>query len=179
MDLLELPYFDGISLDDVVSLVDRMAPVSVAAGGVVVPEGARDAQRLLIVTHGRVRLSKRSPAGKERELAEITAPTLFGEIELLCGLPAVCTARAATDVSAFALDRPTFDQLFAEKHAALTSFCCNVARVACHRLAIADTMLAQVLGDADLVKLRRRVFATLVPAEGDWSSSTTGVFRRR
>jgi CRP-like cAMP-binding protein len=176
VDLLELPYFDGISMDGLVSIVDLMAPVQFEAGAVIVPQGVAPPP-LFIATHGRVLITKRAPDGKERSLAELQSPTLFGEIELFCQIPAVCTAKAVTPVSAFSLDRPTYDRLFASCHPGIMQFTFNVARVACHRLAIADEMLAQVLDGEDLIKLRASVWGKRDDKQRDWAN-TTGAFER-
>ena len=39
VDLLELPYFEGITLDDMVSLVERMEPAQFESGATIVVEG--------------------------------------------------------------------------------------------------------------------------------------------
>jgi len=176
VDLLELPYFEGISIDALVSLVDLMEPEQFERDAVIFAEGAPTPTPLYIATSGRVLVSKRGPRGSERCLAEFDSPTLFGEIELFCQIPPVATARALTRVSTFKLNRPTFDKLFAAHHAALLRFTYNVARVACHRLAIADEIMARSLGDEDLVKIRRAVFSRLNAEEG-WPEKT-GAFKR-
>lgn len=175
IDLLELPYFQGISLDAVVSLVDLMEPRDFQAGDIIALEGSGAPPPLYIATQGTVQLSKHDMHGHERPLAELHAPTLFGEIELFCQIPPVATTRALTRVSSFFLTRTTYDTLFHAKHPAVTSFTYNVARVACHRLAIADTMLAQLLDEENLVNLRQTVFAQM--HHDDWSK-VTGAFPR-
>jgi CRP-like cAMP-binding protein len=176
VDLLELPYFQGISIDDLVSLVDMMAPQHFAAQAVLVEEGAPTPPPLYIATKGRVLITKRGPDQKERSLAELDGPTLFGEIELFCQIPPVATARALTPVAAFALTRETFDRLFASRHPALLQFTVNVARVACHRLAVSDEIMTRVVGGDDLVNIRRAVFSSMSDA-GAWPH-TTGAFPR-
>src|SRR5204862_1778331 len=98
VDLLELPYFEGISMDGLVSLVDLMKPITFEEGQTVVEEGDRGPQPLYIATAGKVLVSKRGPDGKERALAELESPTLFGEIELFCQIPPVCSAKAVSRV---------------------------------------------------------------------------------
>ncbi len=176
VDLLELPYFEGISMDALVALVDLMEPRQFQSGAVIVQEGAPQPPPLYIATTGRVLVCKRGPDGNERNLAELEAPTLFGEIELFCQMQPVATARALTTVSAFTLTRETFDRLFASRHPALLQFTCNVARVACHRLAVADEIMTRVLDGENLVQMRRAVFATMSTA-GTWPG-TTGAFPR-
>lgn len=176
VDLLELPYFQGISFDSVCSLVELMEPRHFAAGAVIVQEGDPTPQPLYIATSGKILISKRGLNGEERRLAELNTPTLFGEIELFCQIRAVATARALTSVATFTLNRPTFEKLYAAQHPAIMGFTFNVARVACHRLAIADEIMTQFVTGEDLVKIRRTVFAQM--SHGDDWGSTTGVFTR-
>ncbi len=177
VDLLELPFFEGISLEHLVRLVDSMRPCCYAPGEELLAEGVLDGfPKLLIATHGQIEMSKRCVDGKNRALAQMCAPTLCGEIELFCEIAPVCSVKALTSVSAFALDRPTFDGLVDSQDPAVTRFAANVARVACHRLAVSDAMLSQMLDQGNLVELRREVFADM---RGDDNvSHTTGVFRR-
>jgi CRP-like cAMP-binding protein len=176
VDLLELPYFEGISIDELVSLVDLMEPRQFAPGAELMHEGDPTPPPLFIATAGRVLICKRVGA-TERNLAEFESPTLFGEIELFCQIPPVSTVRALTPMSCFALTRETFSRLFGAHNAALMCFVFNVARVACHRLAIADEMMARLLTGEDLVKMRRAVFAAM-SADRDWPEKT-GFFRRQ
>ncbi len=175
VDLLELPYFQGISIDAVVSLVDELEPRSFEAGSIIMAEGAPTVPMLYIATAGTVRVSKKNARGENCHLADLEAPTLFGDIELLCEIDPVATYEAMTRISAFQLSQATFAELFHDRHPALLKFTLNVARVTCHRLAIADEMLAEVLDNKDLATLREKVFArTRSP---DWLR-TTGAFRR-
>ena len=177
VDLLELPYFEGISLDRLVSLVDLMRPVSFEKNAVIMREGEGIDTPLIIATSGKVLITKSMDNGEPRSLARLQSPTLFGEIELFCQIPPVCSATATTPVTGFALDRPTFDELFASRNPAVVTFTFNVARVACHRLAIADEMLARVLTEEDLCGLRQTVFSRLND-DNAWRH-TTGAFKVR
>lgn len=176
VDLLELPYFDGISIDDLVSLVDLMEPRYFRANDVIIEEGSAKPPPLYIATTGRVLISKANQEKKERPLAELDSPTLFGEIELFCQIGSVATARALTRVDAFLLTRPNFERLFQAHHPAIIQFTFNVARVACHRLAVADEIMARTIGGEDLVKIRRAVFARMRD-QNQWDK-VTGVFKR-
>lgn len=177
VDLLELPYFEGISINDMVGVIDLMAPRRFEVGEVIIREGDRGPTPLYIATKGNVTISKRSSdASAECTLAELNSPTLFGEVELFCEIDAVATITATTRVDTFLLTRATFDKLFAERHPAIMRFVFNVARVACHRLAIADEMMTQVVGDKDLSKIRQAVYLSLA-SRGEWAS-TTGTFKR-
>jgi CRP-like cAMP-binding protein len=176
VDLLELPYFEGISIDALVSLVELMQPERFEQDAIIFSEGQPVPPPLYIATQGRVGITKRGPQRVERCLAEFDSPTLFGEVELFCQIPPVATARALTPLSAFKLTRDTFEHLFAAHHAALLRFTYNVARVACHRLAVADEIMTRTLDEDDLVKARRAVFATMAD-EANWPE-ITGAFKR-
>jgi CRP-like cAMP-binding protein len=178
VDLLELPYFEGISTDDLVALVAVMDPHQYRPNEIIVREGDPKPCPLFIATAGRVAITKQAPDGTERRLAELDSPTIFGEIELFCQIPTVCTTRALDSVATFSLTRPNFDKHFQESHPAIMKFTFNVARVACHRLAIADEMLARVLEGEDLVALRRVCFAHLAEDGDDRWSRLTGMFKR-
>jgi CRP-like cAMP-binding protein len=173
IDLLELPYFNGITEADLVSLVDTMEPRQFKAGEIIFKEGDPPPP-LYIATSGSMEIVKNGPDGKSRLLAELESPTLFGEMELFCQIPAVSTVRATFRVAAFALTRAAFDRLWAASHPALLRFTLNVASVTCARLAIADEMLTHMLDSADLAKLRQTVFAQHAQKDG-WDR-TTGVF---
>jgi CRP-like cAMP-binding protein len=174
-DLLDLPYFEGIELSELIGLVDLMSPVEFEKGQTILREGDAAPPLLHIATNGRVTLSKINPAGETRSIAQLDSPTLFGEIEFFCQIPAVCSTVAQTRVSAFTLDRKTFKSLYDTRHRGILAFTFNVARVACHRLAIADEMLTHVLEGEDLCNLRRTVFAQM-NTQGLWRR-TTGAFK--
>lgn len=176
VDLLELPYFEGITMDHLVSLVDLMKPAQFSPGEFIVHEGDPVVPPLYIATSGRVLITKKNPEGQARHLAQLSAPTLFGEIELFCQVSPVCSAQALERVAAFALDRPTFDQLYADRHPGVLAFTFNMAKVACHRLAIADEMLTRVLADEDLIHLRQTVWSKIAGPES--LPTATGAFRR-
>ena len=173
VDLLELPYFQGISIDELVALVDSMPPVEFQEGDFIIRESENIP--LFIVTRGKVAVEKNGPDNQMRILAELEAPTVLGEIELFCELPAVSTVRALTRVSAFVLERSTFNLLRDRHNGAIGQFVFNVARVACHRLAVADQLLAARPVNENLPQLREDELARM--NEGQDLSTTTGCFR--
>ncbi|MDP7039682.1 MAG: cyclic nucleotide-binding domain-containing protein [Myxococcota bacterium] len=175
VDLLDLPYFEGLSLDDLVTLVDLLEPRQFSPGTIILAERSIEPGPLYIATAGSVRITKKNPKGLDIPLAELKSPTLFGEIELFCEMPPVATVTATTEVAAFVLDRRTFDKLLGDKHPALLRFTYNMAKVACHRLAICDDIMARSLGHEDLIALRRQIFSSMAPKD-KWAQ-TTGMFK--
>ena len=174
IDLLELPYFQGISVPDLVALVDTMRPTQFEADQIIVREHERIP--LYIATSGRLVVTKQAnPEQEPATLAELEGPTIFGEIELFCQLPAITTIRSLTPVSAFILTRETFDRLYARRDQAIMQFVFNVARVACHRLAIADEIMARCLDRNDITSVRAAILKRMTD-DGNLTT-TTGAFR--
>ncbi len=175
IDLLELPYFQGISIDSLVSLIDLLEPTQFSPDELIIRQGQTSPPPLYIATHGTVAIEKVREDTRPQVLAELTAPTIFGEIELFCQISPIANIRSLTPVAAFVLSRQTYNELFSSQDPAIMQFTVNIARVACHRLALADEMLAEHLGDHDLVKLRHSI-STRMSTEQKLLT-TTGAFK--
>jgi len=175
IDLLDLPYFQGISMDSLVSLIDLLEPTQFSPDQLIIRQGQTSPPPLYIATHGRVAVEKIREDTQIQTLAELIAPTIFGEIELFCQLSPLGNIRCLTPVAAFILSRTTFDELFANQHPAITQFTFNIARVACHRLALADEMLARHTDNEDLVQLRHSISTEMSTEQN--LLTTTGAFK--
>jgi CRP-like cAMP-binding protein len=175
IDLLELPYFYGIELDELVELIDQMTPRRVKAGDWLVRVG--QPVFLNIATHGKIGIHRHADdPTRPAIIYERKAPTLFGEIELFCGVTSIADVQAITDVEAFELTRDTFSDLFAKRHPAMTQFVFNVAKVASHRLMISDAMLLKLDdGKTNLSDLRQHTIAQLRREKG--GGELTGTFK--
>ena len=93
IDLLELPYFYGIELDELVELIDHMTPRRVKAGEWLVRVG--EPVFLNIATHGQLGIHRHSEDPLRAPIVyERKAPTLFGEIELFCGVTSIADVQA-------------------------------------------------------------------------------------
>lgn len=114
---------------------------------------------LYIATSGRIGIVKRVDAKAEQLIAELDAPTVLGEVELFCHIPAVATARALSSVQAFALTHQTFETLFAAGHPGLLRFVLNMAKVACHRLAQTDALVCSLMDSENAEAMRRKLQA--------------------
>ena len=90
IDLLELPYFYGIELDELVELIDHMTPRRVKAGDWLVRVG--EPVFLNIATHGNIGIHRYSEDPTRPPIIyERKAPTLFGEIGSSAGSPRLQT----------------------------------------------------------------------------------------
>jgi len=152
IDLLELPYFTGIDIGDLVSLIDAMKPRQFAAGECLIVEGAAQYPPLYIITKGLIditQINPEAPKGPPCLLAQHEGPTLIGEVELFLARSPISTVRAITQVSTFVLERDVFAALREQKHPALLPFLFHVAQVACARLVHSDQMVVRALGGHD------------------------------
>lgn len=152
IDLLELPYFEGIDISDLVSLIDAMKPRQFAAGDYLIKEGDITFPPLYILTKGLVDITQKNPDaphGAPCLLAQHAGPTLVGEVELFLARSPVSSVKAITQVSTFVLERDVFAALRAAKHPALLPFLFHVAQVACDRLVHSDEMVVRALARQD------------------------------
>lgn len=149
IDLLELPYFEGIDIGDLVSLIDAMKPRQFAAGQHLIVEGDEAYPPLYIITKGLVDITQKNPdvpSGAPCLLAQHAGPTVVGEVEMFLARRPVSSVQAITQVSTFVLERDVLTALRAAKHPALLPFLFHVAQVACDRLVNSDKMVVQALG---------------------------------
>lgn len=152
IDLLELPYFEGIDIGDLVSLIDAMQPRQFSTGQLLIDEGDKNLVPLFIITKGLVDVTQKD--GKQNQgapclLAQHSAPTLVGEVELFLAQPPVSSVRAITQVSTFVLEPRVLEALRAQRHPALLPFLFHVAQVACARLVHSDHMMMRALRHHD------------------------------
>lgn len=149
IDLLEMPYFEGIDIGDLVSLIDAMKPRQFAAGQNIITEGDPVVPPLYIVTTGFIDVTRKTPEGAQGApclLAQYQGPTLIGEVELFLSRPPANTVKAITQVSTFVLERDVLAALRTQHHPALGPFLFHVAQVACDRLVHCEHMVVQALG---------------------------------
>jgi anion transporter len=104
------------SLDrvDIARMIGELEEVSFPAGTLLFTEGA-EADALYLLAAGRVRVSVRVASG-EWSLAELEAPSHFGELGLLLERR-TSTVHAVTEVRAWKLPRDRFERLVRERPA--------------------------------------------------------------
>ncbi|MEK7523640.1 MAG: cyclic nucleotide-binding domain-containing protein [Patescibacteria group bacterium] len=66
---------------------------------------------MYIMKHGMVRITKKEPAGEDRELAALSDNDFFGEMSLVLSEPRNATAIAITDCEVFELKKEDFVKL--------------------------------------------------------------------
>jgi CRP-like cAMP-binding protein len=111
------------------------------AGEVLFREGAV-ARGLLLLAEGSVRVFKKDPRGTDRELAQLEAPTVLGELELVSRTPCLASAAAITDVRALLLSAEAFERMVNDGDAVASKITRNIARVVIQRLGESNTRIA-------------------------------------
>jgi CRP-like cAMP-binding protein/small-conductance mechanosensitive channel len=90
----------------------HLAPFS--AGEVVTRQGST-AHWLYILTQGRAEVRLTGAAGEEKKVAELKAPSFFGEMALMTGAPREATVIALTDVECLRVDKDDFREVLARR----------------------------------------------------------------
>ena len=99
--------------DQLVATTPRLQNERFAPGSVIVRQGDL-ADRLYIISRGRVEVVRRMPDGEEVVVNHLGPGQYFGEIGLLHGGRRVATVRAVDQVEVLVLDQQTFSNLMTE-----------------------------------------------------------------
>ncbi|MCI0345848.1 MAG: MFS transporter [Chloroflexi bacterium] len=106
-----LPLFAGVSPAALELAAQRLVPVPVTAGMVVIREGG-PADRFYIIESGRFAVDQRDPGtGLQRRLRVMGPDEVFGELGLMNHVPRSATVSAETDGRLLALDGADFLEL--------------------------------------------------------------------
>ncbi len=114
-----------------------------ASGDEMLSEG-QPLTELLLLTSGRVVVSKRQMGPREQEIAELDAPAVVGELELVSGEPCNTTVRAVKEVTADALSVEQFEQLLARRDPIAIKLLRNLSRALARKLAETNEVYADL-----------------------------------
>jgi MFS family permease len=106
-----LPLFAGVSPGALEVAAQRLVPVPVRAGQVIIREG-EPADRFYIIERGRFNVDQLDPGtAQTRRLRVMGADEVFGELGLMHSAPRSATVTAQTDGRLLALEGPDFLEL--------------------------------------------------------------------
>lgn len=108
------PLFKDFSPTGIAIFASVAVPRAFPKGSVLFTEG-KPGDSLLIVGEGSVRLSAKNASGEEVSLGEVGGGEPLGELALVQKGERLCSATAATDVSALEIRYETFQKLLAQK----------------------------------------------------------------
>ena len=148
--------FVGLSPEELAVCAAAFRELRFKKGEMVFARGD-PAARLYLVIEGRVRLAVTSEEGRELSFRHATAGELFGEIAALDGSPRTADATALTDVTAYALERQTFRDLWST-HPGISA---GVIAGLCRRLRDTSSQLEAIALHPLEVRLARFLLITL------------------
>jgi hypothetical protein len=110
--LLASPLFEGLSEDELYTLIRELRLLSFDPGDIIISEG-EPGQSLFILTVGAVKVSVRNEHGKNVRVTDLRAGSFFGEMATVSGKPRTATVTAAQRCELLELDKPALDQIAA------------------------------------------------------------------
>jgi CRP-like cAMP-binding protein len=110
--LLGMPLFGALAEDELLAVMRGLQLHLVQPGDVVITEGELG-QSLFVVVSGAVKVFVRNQAGRNFEVAVLSAGEFFGEISSLSGRPRTASVVASRMCELLELDRATLDTIAA------------------------------------------------------------------
>jgi CRP-like cAMP-binding protein len=157
----------GLTAPQAEQLLAATVPMRVEGGKAVVREGERS-MGLLILLRGTVEIVKWAPAGEDRVIASVAAPSVLGEMALLTDRPSSATVNATSDCDLRLLTRAQYQRLIEGESGAACKLVATIAEVLARRLDLMDRKVVALIerseataGAADLAALRAEL-------DGEW-----------
>lgn len=158
-----VPFFSDLGKDAFLDLVRRMSFLKLPVGHPVVEQGAPGGS-LFIIVSGAVAVTRREDGG-DRELAELGAGHLFGEMSLLTQKPRTATVTTVRPTELFEVDRAALEAV-ARRHAAIVEDLVRFARRRMIANLIGTSPLFRPLAERERLEVVR-AFETQVVKKGD------------
>jgi CRP-like cAMP-binding protein len=150
--------FQPLQPEELASLADRILPAPFAAGEIITRQGAV-AHWLYILAEGTVEV-RVDVGGVEKTVAEIEAPSFFGEMGLMTGEPRRATVAAKTEVECYRLDKEALEQIVADRPA----MAAEISEILAKRNVELDAAREDIDAAAQrtrIVEERRKLLATI------------------
>jgi CRP-like cAMP-binding protein len=128
-----IPLFRSLSPDELDQIVQISKLLRVKKGVTVVEEGDEGAAMYILV-EGKCEVVKRLPGGDNTRLAELAAPTVFGEMSLIDQDKRSASVCTLTDVVLFQINLHSFNKLRAGLSAAAFKVLREIAPMLCSRV---------------------------------------------
>jgi CRP-like cAMP-binding protein len=106
------PLFQGMSEDELLTLIRELKLLSFDPGDVILTEG-EVGQSLFVLTAGSVRVFVRSPSGRNVAVCVLHAGSFFGEMATVSGKPRTATVTARERCELLELDKAGLDRIAA------------------------------------------------------------------
>jgi CRP-like cAMP-binding protein len=142
--LRQSPLFELLSGAELDVLAELSKPLKYAPGETIFSEGEVGAS-LFVLASGEVEVVRRAPAGGEKVLAVLGAPTAFGEMSLIDREQRSATVRARAECVALQLTAENFATFRKHSRDGFTLVVVNIARLLSSRLRDTNARLAERL----------------------------------
>lgn len=143
-----IPVFKGLGEADLADLARLFKLQRVPDGTVLCNEGELG-DAVFILSAGRVEVMKRTAQGDLQPLAELTAPTVVGEMALLDRGPRSATVRVKGGAEVYRIACADFDVLRGQFNRAAYKVIHNLALVLCERLRDTNEKIESFFADPE------------------------------
>lgn len=126
---------------EVIAICDEI----LCTAGRTIYEMGQEERALYILLEGAAEVDIASPRGGERQLAQLSAGSVFGESSFFHAAPHTATVRALTDARLLRLDRDKFNELLQQNNVAALRVAANSAKILAARLQQSDRFIAGLL----------------------------------
>ncbi len=140
--LVSLPMFRGLSSVELEELASYLVDSRAGAHDRIITEADAAAHPIYILLKGSVDIVKSGVKSRPHVIGSLSAPSVFGEIEVLARRPAIASVIATSDCELALLHRGVFDELAAGNKSGILKVVKNLAATLSYRLAATDERLA-------------------------------------
>jgi small-conductance mechanosensitive channel/CRP-like cAMP-binding protein len=109
-----IPMFSSLTMDERDSLARELIPAPFARGEIITRQGGT-AHWLYVLAEGTADIRVRRDGADERLVADVQAPTIFGEMSLMTGEPRRATVRATSPALCYRLDKQAFQTIINQR----------------------------------------------------------------
>jgi CRP/FNR family transcriptional regulator, cyclic AMP receptor protein len=140
--LAAVPLFRGLTSVELEEIASQLDSREFKAGDRIMREGDAPTHPIYILLKGAVEVVKNAVHGRDHVISTLSAPSVFGEIEVLARRPAIAGVAASTVVLVAELQRGVFDEMAAQNRPGMLKIIKNLAQTLSFRLAATDEQLA-------------------------------------
>lgn len=140
----EIPLFKRLDPDERAELEELLEPFYFDAGEAIFEENGPEGH-FFVLTVGTVEVHKKVLPRRSQTLAEMSAPTVVGEMGLLTDPKAAASVVAKTSVEAYGIKREDFLRMLDENSIAACKVVYEIGKTLAERMARTDDSVAEIL----------------------------------
>ena len=162
-----VPLFKNLTPDELEAIV-RISKLLKVRKGVTVIEEDDDGAAMYILVEGKAEVVKRLPGGDTTRLAELEAPTVFGEMALIDKFPRSASVVTQTDTMLFQINLQAFNELRSSLHPSAFKVLREIAPTLCLRLRQINDRIGEFFKnpEANLAELEEQFMARSLGSGG-------------